>query len=111
MAPFVGPGQKRVLEILEGRKPAKHLPITLGSGSPEAVIDRFEGNWELRRLVLDQQAADRAGREAIARGDIWMPEMQFRFIGPAPEADVSAPDAAGLAEKLRAIPWRWGGSG
>lgn len=110
MAPYVGPNRARVLEMLEGRKPEKHLPITLGSGSPSAVIDLFDGVWELRALVVDHAAADEAGRQALARGEPWMPEMTFRFIGPAPTALLSAPDAAGLAARLRAADWRWGGS-
>lgn len=106
MAPFLGPDRERVLALLRAPSPKHHVPITLGRYSPQAEIDVVDGRWVLVPLELDQDAANRAGEEAIAAGQHWMPEMQWQFLrrgAPLHDAD----SARELAALLESANWPW----
>lgn len=106
MAPFMGPDREHVLKLLRGMFPKRHAPITLGRHSPQAEIDVVDGRWVLTPLELDQDAATKAGEEAIAAGRNWMPEMEWQFLrrgAPIHDAD----SARELAALLEDASWSW----
>ncbi len=100
MAPFVGPTREALLGLLDARRP--QLPITLGLYEPQAVVDCRDGRWLLMPLVMDHDAARRAGDEAMAAGQPWFPEMRWRFLAPG-EPVIDEPDKAAFAARVRAM--------
>lgn len=80
MAPIAKISREQVLKSLRSRFPKRHVPMTLGGGNPESVIDFVEGEWLWFRLEMDHEAAERAGEAALARGESWMPEMTSKFL-------------------------------
>lgn len=105
MAPFAGPTRDAVIAKLRGKRPHKHLPITLGDGQPLAVIDRADtpddARWVLRTLVIDNDQATAEGERRLAAGEPWMPEMRWQFARPA-DVVLEATTAAGLADAIEA---------
>lgn len=101
MAPIAKISREQVLGALRSLFPKRHVPMTLGSGSPESVIDYADGEWLWFRLEMDHKAAELAGEEALARGESWMPEMTWRFLTRG-EVLCRAKTAKELADLLEA---------
>lgn len=101
MAPIAKISRDQVLKSLRSLFPKRHVPMTLGGGSPESVIDFVEGEWLWFRLEMDHEAAERAGEDALARGESWMPEMTWRFLKKG-EVLCQAKTAKDLADLLEA---------
>ena len=80
MAPFIGPDRDALLRLLALSSPT--LPITLGHMQPQATVTHEGGVWRITALTIDQEAAGRAGREALAAGRNWMPENEWQFLRP-----------------------------
>ncbi|NMO17858.1 hypothetical protein HPC49_24560 [Pyxidicoccus fallax] len=90
MAPFLGPTRAEVLATLHGPGAEKRLPLTVGRNTPAAIISVRDRRWMLRLLVLDEADVERRYQESLARGDGWMPEMQWGSLkegAPLLEAD------------------------
>lgn len=100
----MGPSRTAVLKQLRAGRPK--LPITLGRYAPQAVIKREGDAWVLRPLRIDQERAAAAGREALAGGRSWMPEMEWQFIVEDPPI-VFAPDRDAFVAALEALPWTY----
>lgn len=105
MAPIRFLSQQDVVELLkDDRVPDQ---ITIGRGSPEAIIAEFDNEWQLRLLTLDQAARDIAYKEAQSREPFfWMPESEWAFLKPG-EILLSAPTRYALADKITTFEWRW----
>jgi hypothetical protein len=80
MAPFIGPDRDALLRLLAAPNPT--LPITLGHMTPQATVTHEGGVWRIVALAMDHEAAGQAGRAALASGNNWMPEHEWRFLGP-----------------------------
>jgi len=106
MAPFVGPGKRAVLKRLR-RLLARGFPLTLGMYAPQGVIQEENGRWVLRTLTVDRARADAAGKAAHAKGEPWMPEMEWRFMAPG-EALAEAKSRAALADEIEKLAWPFG---
>ncbi len=106
MAPFVGPTRDALVRMLERRAP--RLPITLGHMTPQATVTCDGGVWRLVALAIDREAARRAGAEAIARGDGWMPEQEWQFLAPG-RVLVEATTKDDFIAQLRAMTWSFSG--
>jgi hypothetical protein len=99
MAGFWGPTRK---ELLTRLRRAAELPITLGDGAPQAVVERDGEDWVLRLLVHDRAALERAHAEST----MWVPEMEFQFLVPG-EAIVRAKTQQAFVAAIEAMDWRW----
>src|SRR5437868_9063870 len=104
MAPFFGLTREQLLARLRSFWP--RLPITLGAGAPQAVVERDGADWVLRPLVHDRAALERARTESMASGGGWMPEMEFQFLA-AGDAIVRAPTRKAFIAAIEAMEWRW----
>src|SRR5207244_2507912 len=104
MGPWT-PSRAALLRLLSSRAVERRLPITLGDGAPQAVVQRDPGGrWTLRPLVLDE------ARAAAARTDgDWMPEHEWRFLAPGAPL-ISAPTRESFATAVEKSDWPWGGS-
>lgn len=80
MAPFIGPDREALVKLLDAWRPK--LPITLGHMMPQATVTHDDGVWRITALAIDDEAARRAGTEALAAGRMWMPEMEWQFLRP-----------------------------
>lgn len=100
MAPVCGPSKSEVIAILRGPDAAARLPITLApAGAPEAIVDRLGEAWVVRALEKNREAAEAAYQQAKASGDMWWPEMEWRFLEPG-EVLLSAAGAVELADAI-----------
>ncbi|MBS2027926.1 MAG: hypothetical protein JST54_08495 [Deltaproteobacteria bacterium] len=107
MAPFVGPGKQAVLKRLRALL-ARGFPLTLGEYQPQAVIQEESGRWVLRALEMDRARADAAGKAAIAKGEMWMPEMEFQFLAPG-KVLAEGKTRSALADAIERLAWPFGG--
>ena len=106
MAPMLSLSRAQLIELLEDRRAEKGFTVHLGSGHPDAVLRKEDGGWVLRKLEVDHEAANRAGEEALARGESWMPEHVDQFKSPG-EAILEASTAAQMAGKVREMTWTY----
>ncbi|MBN8227885.1 hypothetical protein JYK02_10225 [Corallococcus macrosporus] len=81
--------------------------MTLGSGSPTAVISVKEGQWRLEPLVLDAEANARRYQESMKDTGMWMPEMGWPSLMPG-EPVIAADSREAFVAKLEALPWTYG---
>jgi hypothetical protein len=95
--------------IAELRKRRPQLPITLGLYAPQATIKHEGGRWLLCPLVMDRDAAAVAGRAALAAGESWMPEMEWRFLREG-EPTLACADKDDFIRELERMAWPYGGA-
>lgn len=105
MAPFIGPSRAQLVEELQKGRP--RLPITLGLYAPQATVEKVDGTWRIVALEPDHEAERRAGEEAIARGDDWMPEHTWQFLRPG-RVLVEAKSKADFVEAVKRMKWTFG---
>lgn len=104
---FQGPSREELLSKLRGRLEGDTLPITLGRYSPQAVLDVEDGVFMLWSLELDHEAARREGEARMARGEPWMPEMEYRFIGKG-KVLLKAASQEELIQAIEKMSWTYG---
>lgn len=100
-APFVGPSKQQVLDLLNSAQAKRELPITLGSGSPKAVISFDDGEWSLKPLVINEQKRIRIQKEQV---EYYLPEHEFAALELG-TALVSDRDKKVFIQKLESMSW------
>jgi hypothetical protein len=106
MAMFVGPSRAELIAALRRWPKESRLPLTLGLHEPQARVDREGDRWVIRTLRLDADAARAEGDARRARGEPWMPEMQWAFLEPADVVIESDTKEAFIAA-IETMPWQW----
>lgn len=101
MAPVAPLGKARALAQLA----AGRLPVWLGSPHPHVAIVEQDGVFRVRALVVDPEESRRKGREALAKGENWMPEHHYALARPTGPIFHEAPTREALAAKLAALDW------
>jgi hypothetical protein len=108
MAPFVGPSRRKILFLLRWLPfyLAWRLPVTLGMGSPMAMITREGGLWRVRALVVDVEASKALAEEHRRTGQPFVPEMTSASLSQGTILAESA-SARGLASQLATLAGPW----
>ncbi len=105
-APLATPSRAEVVRALRDRGAAA-LPVVLGRGAAEAVLQADEGGFALRVLEVaaqDREALARESEEALAAGRGWVPEDVERWKKPGRVLWRAADVAAAIAA-LEAATW------
>lgn len=104
MAPFMGPSRAEVLRILRSASAREKLPLTLGYGTPQALIQFDGASWVLRPLVRDAVKDAQIANEARARNGMYVPEMTWAALVPGP-ALVSSTSLEEFIVRLEKMDW------